>query len=407
MPADRSEHKTSDHSSGSAQSENERLSAHEHDRRSMAGAFGFGLRIVKIVLVVLAASFLLSNLHWVPEGYIAVQSRWGRLAGKGSGLVRGPGGPYVSMPPPIGRVLRIPTTVQTVAVDKAFLFEGPEKDGVRVRTHAPQAFRPGLEGSLITGDRNIVQGTWTVHYRVDYRPQTPGETDGVLRFVYEIGTIDRARTMVLQATEAAIVAVVAGTPVADFVAGRIDSDRIRSLVQNKLDSLGLVVTNVSTSSNRVPQAVAAAFQAVNSAESEKALEMEKAVRYRVSKMSEAAGSNWETLLGLIDRYEDVGKRGHTGRIDSVFDEIEKLLLSGDVGGFAAQTLSKARTDKTRTIERARAQATRFTQLLASHAEAPEVLYNEMLQDAITKILADRSVKTHMVPSGRLYLPVRR
>jgi regulator of protease activity HflC (stomatin/prohibitin superfamily) len=385
----------------------ERSVAQQHGAQSMAGALSLGIGMAKGIMAVLVVLFLLSNLYWVPEGYIAVQSRWGRLSGNAGTTVRGPGGPYLAAPPPVGRVLRIPTTAQTVPVNKAFMFEGPETDGVRKRTHAPGAFRPGLEGSLITGDRNIVQGTWMVHYRIDYLPQTPGQTEGALRFVRNVGTVERAGEIVLQATEAAIVAVVAGIPVADFVAGRIDAFHVKSLVQQTVDSLGLVITNISTSGYQVPRVVAPAFQAVNSAESEKALDMEKAVRYRVSKLSEAAGNDWELLLKLIDRYEDTVKHQQKARIDSILNKIEELLLSGSVGGFAAQTLSMARTDKTRTIERARAHAARFVKLGSSNDQAPEVLRNELLQDALTRILSDRSVTTHMVPSGCLYLPVKR
>ena len=85
-----------------------------------------------------------------------------------------------------------------------------------------------------------------------------------------------------------------------------------------------------------------------------------------------------------------------------------MLLSGQIGGSFAQKFEDARSIRTSTIEKARASAERFRQLLPSYTKNPYILKNQLLQDALEQIWSSRSVSTQYVPAGKkIYLTLDR
>lgn len=371
------------------------------DAQSLAYALRAGFGILRVLAAVLGIAFFVSNIYWVPEGSVALQSRLGMLLGEKYGnAVRRPGGPYFACPYPIDRVTKYPTSLREVAVENAFWLEGDESDlgdGSMVRG---ESLRPGVHGSLITGDKNLVQGTWIVRFQLGSSGRGRGADRDIVSFARTVGTIGAANELVRVLAEEAIVTVVAGTKVADFVAGRIDHERVSGLIQAKLDSLGagLRVTGVSASTYLPPYSLADDFQAVTRAESEKALQIEKAVRYRISTLSEVAGEQWELLLEHLNAYELTRSDGDPQARRRSLKRAEELVLSGMLGGQVAQQLDRARTDKTRTIERARAAALRFDELLPAYRRDPLVLKEQLRQEALAQLYADPTSRVHISPS---------
>jgi regulator of protease activity HflC (stomatin/prohibitin superfamily) len=372
---------------------------------SLRDALSIGFTVLRVLLLLLAVLFLLSNMYWVPEGYVAVHSRFGALLGSGSRSVRTPGGPYFALPYPLDNVIRIPTTIRHLSVNKAFWLESGAADAqtAQLRDHA---FKPGIHGSLLTGDRNIVQGVWTVHYRLAFSPAQTETYGTAIDFLSTAGTPENADRIVLRVAEEVLVREIAGTSVADYVAGRIDHEKMQRHMQRVLDRLGtgLVITSMSVTRNTPPRILTEAFQAVNQAQSRKALEIEKAMRYRVSTLSETAGENWEALLNAVEAFERTTAEGDHSAADSALDQARNLLFTGRIGGSIAQQLDRARTDKTRTIERARAASSRFLELLPAYRRDPAVLKNQLRQDVLKKLWSQPTVETRWIPPyTRLYL----
>lgn len=375
--------------------------------QAFSAALAAGFRILRILVAVLGTVFLFSNIYWVPEGVVALQCRMGMLVGETLGTaVRRPGGPYFAFPYPIDTVFRYPTTMQQVSVDNAFWVEGSESAASNDTAVRGESLQPGVHGSLITGDKNLVQGKWIVRFTLDYSARLPVSDRQVLSFARTIGNMEEARGLVRVLAEEAIVAAVAATPVADFVAGRVDHEQVRRTIQVKVDTLGtgLKISGVSASTYQPPFTLAGDFHAVTKAESEKALQIEKAVRYRISTLSEAAGEHWETLLEKINAYELTQAGEDADLRESAIEQIEILMKSGTLGGEVAQLLDQARTDKTRTIERARARASRFNELLEANLRDPAVLKETLRQEALRHLFMDPSSSVRFVPPGaRLYL----
>jgi regulator of protease activity HflC (stomatin/prohibitin superfamily) len=174
-------------------------------------ALGVGFRLVRVLMLLLGVLFLFSNVYWVPEGTVAIQTRFGRIVGGRRAVVRGPGGPHWALPHPIERVTRIPSTVQHLSIQRPFHGEKLWTELSGRGNAGTASLVPGRDGSLVTGDQNLVQGTWDVRYRLDY---TPGESaPGVADFARNVGSMALASNLVQRETEAAVVRIVAGTSV--------------------------------------------------------------------------------------------------------------------------------------------------------------------------------------------------
>jgi regulator of protease activity HflC (stomatin/prohibitin superfamily) len=365
-----------------------------------------GFNTLLLLFLILGIVFILSNSYWVPEGTVAVHCRFGAFSGAENKAIKAPGGPYFALPFPADKVIKLTTSIQHVLVDRAFMLEqstDKKPDSIRLKT---DFFKPGVHGSLITGDKNLVQGTWVVHYRIDFSPANQESALNVALFVKNIGTIEKANEIIRVLSEQAIIKVVGGTSVADFIAGHIDHDAIKSAIQKRADLLGtgLSIISVTATHYNPPATLENDFQAATQAESEKALQIERAMRYRVTTLSETAGERWEELLTVIGAYESAVESGDLNTQNNTFKKVEELLLSGQTGGNIASQIDKARTDKTNTIEKSRSAMSRFSELLPAYKCDAHVLKNQLFQDVLLEVWAGPLVKVRWFPAGtRLYL----
>jgi|GEM_PF-6531940 len=357
-------------------------------------------KIISALLVVITIAFPFSNCYWVPEGMVAVQSFFGILSSPEKS-VRLPGGPYFAPPFPAGKVTRYPTVIRRIDISRAFSTKDMRNDGDDSATvpRAPGAFVPGVHGSIITGDKNIVEGAWTVNYRITSSSNGRSCRSGVLLFAGNIGSMEKADRLVAVFAERAIVEVAAGMPVSDFVAGHIDNGAIKKIIQQQMDSAGsgITVDGVSASYYGPPTLLENDFQAAAQAESEKALQIEKAIRYRTTTLNEVAGNQWHHLLETINASE-------TGAAKGSSQEARVMLEDGSVEGVAGTIIENARTHKTETIEKSRWAASRFNELFRAYRRDPHVCTNQLFQDALHEVLTGPLVKVKWVlPGQRLYI----
>jgi regulator of protease activity HflC (stomatin/prohibitin superfamily) len=369
---------------------------------SLSSALKVGFNLLKIVMIILAIIFFFSNIYWVPEGFVAVQSRFGNIAGKDAGAIRSPGGPYLALPFPLDKIARIPTTIQKTVVYNAFWSETDDSAPIIDDRPKTNALRPGVHGSLVTADKNIVQGVWVIHYKLDEGGDMLKAKSSATAFINNVGSMERAKAFIRRIAQAAIVRVVSQTNVADFVAGQIDNPEIGRRIALRLKQLGtgLTVTSVASSQYAVPKALVPDFQAVTQAESQKALAIEKASRQRVSALNELAGSGWQDMLDTIDNDEQALQTADPTIEPAAFEAVEALLLAGRIGGRVKQLLDEARSEKTTTIQQARASASRFTELLPAYERNPGVLESQLVQDTIRTIWSEVGVQALYMPKGQ-------
>lgn len=381
--------------------------------KALTESLTVGFRFLKYVMIALLAAFALSGVYWVNEGDVVIHSRFGRILGEKGAEVVTPGGPYFALPSPIDKVVVIPTTLQDVAVDKAFWFwEAQEdKDKPLEQRRIAWTLQPGWDGSLLTGDKNLVHGRWRVTYQVIQGRRDSRGVQAARLFAVNVGSVDEAGRLVRTVAEQAIVQVVGHTRVGDFVRGKIDNTLIAEYIQKVLDGLhtGISIAAVSQQAYTVPLAVLPDFQAVNKAQSEKALKIEEAERSRSMRLNMVAGSGFPKLLEAIDAYERSRGEGNRGEIEAADARIGRVLTSPDVGGSIAEIIGSAKAYRTQAVQFVKGAADRFSRLAGEHKANPRILENRLLQDTLEQVLSGDAKKIYLPPRDHktIYLEMDR
>lgn len=376
-----------------------------------------GVNLLKIVLLILLVGFLLSNIFWIEEGNVAIQTRFGRIVKKNENATISPGGPYYALPSPIDNVIKIPTTIQNIMINKAFWtsvgnsnYAIETKDGGRYNPRpSREVLIPGEDGSLITGDKNIVQGVWSVSFKLNYSRENSLSDNAPELFLKNIGTMENANKLVKSIVEQAIVKSVGNLKVEDFIKGKINNNQIKKYAMQELQKMksGLKIVQVTSEQYAVPKILKDAFQAVNKAQSEKAAKIESAKRYRVAVLNNVAGPQYANLIAAITKYEQDNKNSASAK--KVIDEqqISKLINSTNTGGKVSEIINQAKLDKTQAVEFVKAASKRFSLLLKQYNETPEILKNRLLEDTFQTIFSG-NVKTYYLPQDKkktIYLQV--
>ncbi len=358
-------------------------------------------RILKYVMALMLVAFALSGLYFVEEGSVALHTRFGRIVGTPGYEISEPGGPYFAFPAPLDEVKTAPTTMQELLVENAFWFLESQA--------AMRTLAPAIHGSLLTGDKNIVHARWSASFQIK-RGNSDSQRD-ILLFFHNVGTMSRARELVGETLQRAIVRVVGQTGVDAFYRGDIDTDAIRRFAQEELDQLstGLSIETVSLKDRTVPLATLREFQAAGQAESEKARRIEEAGQLRAQILNRAAGAGHEKLIAALDQYERARNDGNMESIRSAEVVIDDLLLSDEVGGAVSSMIRSAMTSRTQTVEFVRGASQRFQAMLDLYNENPSLYRSRQIQDAIQRIFNSKVESFHLPQQERktLYLELGR
>lgn len=384
--------------------------------RSLAEALRLSFAILTFIMIALVVLFALSGVYKVNENEVAVELRFGRLK---EGVLR-PGGPYFRFPKPIEQIIRIPTSLGQVNIDEAFWVEvRPEDKTKSFDQLSPKSqLQPGTDGSLITGDRNIVHGKWDISYQI-----SPDQADQFIRNVS--ASTDpkqmqrQAEQRVRHAAERAIVHVVATVSAERFIRGEDLSADIKAATQEKLEELGsgITIMTVATSQAKPPLSVLSEFNAVALAFSQQATLQEQARKEAEQILSGAAGPAHRPLAVAIDYYETARRDGDEQAAEKGLAAINALLAGesagealarlGDderldqerlaridagatLGGEASAVLSEAHSFRRTAEEEVRSEAARFTTLLNQYGnDADKQTYLarrwfEVLSDIVAK-----------------------
>jgi len=328
--------------------------------RSLAEALRISFGILKfVVLVLLVVLIVVGGYREINEGQVGIKLRFG--APRGEWLTEGDQrrfavevlepGAHFALPEPIDQVIIVPTRAQLLTIesrrveavnpqtgrtqsiiDTGFWFEERADQAtlpLEEKTARGAGLTPGRDGSLITSDKNIVHGRWSISYRID----------DAATFARHVGSTDvteslrRADELVRQAAERAIVHVVATTDVEAFVRARVDRAGIRERANATLAEMpsGIVVTDVLLDTATPPLRVRDAFQAVNDAQSERDQNKEEARKEAEQTLTETAGRAHPALVLAIDFYEQAIRIGDEQAVDRARAAIDALLAERTVG----------------------------------------------------------------------------
>ena len=376
-------------------------------QQSLAEALRMSFAILKLAMVALLVAYAFSGTFSVGSNEVALRLRFGDYVG-GSGERILERGTYLAAPFPIEEIVKVDTRPTTLTLDKEFWFEtsAQESGMTRSQMQARKALplHPLRDGSLITGDSNIAHAKWTITWRV---------ADPVA-YLTNVGGRPLATEIVRLVAQQGIVQAAAGIAAEELLRGVVNRDLAVGAMQRRLDDMqtGLMIDQLALDKVSAPMRVAASFDAVTSAESDRAGRIVAAQQERSRILGETAGEASTALLELIVAHEQASERGDAAATAATEARIEKALgdLAVDgipIGGEVARVVNAATTYRTQIVEKVAGEAQTFEELLPQYERNPRLVLSKIWEDAREAILTGDDVETFYTVPGQLELQLNR
>ena len=351
-----------------------RRSARVASGQALFGALAATIKLLRWLLGALVAIYLGSGITRVAPNEDALVYRLGKLQREVH-----PPGLCFALPPPIDRVVKIPTRTQhelflnawapeetpaanatstpapaassTPQMPAALLAVLPSANlGLAASAPPPgKGLHPVFDGYSLTGDANIVQARLSVRYRITDPFAYAGAAQPVSRAPLIEATLFDAATRTLAITK-----------IDDALGSGLElfRTRVRELAQERIDALKLGIELVAFEVNAItpPQATAAAFADVTSAQVEARTTLEQSRTYRAQTMPRAESD-------------------------------------------AFRTRQQAAADARELTTRARGEAASFVALLKEHRASPELLESRLRAETLEQVLPRVKTKTLMPGEG--------
>jgi membrane protease subunit HflK len=375
-------------------------------QRALAEALRLCFAAIRLLMIVLLVIYCFSGLFSVGSNEVALRLRCG-------GYVGPPGervlerGTYLAAPFPIEQVITVDTRPQSLSLEREFWYDRSRgeqgKTQAEIRRARSGPLDPTRDGSLLTGDLNIMHARWTVTYRVADPEQ----------YLTSVGDQDLARDLVRCAAAQGIVHTAARVAAADLLKAAVDRDAAAAIARQRLASMatGLTIDHVALDEVAVPASVVASFEAVTTAETDRSQRIIDAERDRARILGELAGDASPLLLELIDAHERMSDAGLTSEVDAVgqrLDEaIDMLQVDGvPIGGEVARCVNAAKTHRSRVVEEVRGDRETFERLLPEYEQHSRLVRSRLAEECREKIFTG-DVETFYMAPGRMELQLNR
>jgi membrane protease subunit HflK len=376
-------------------------------QQSLAEALRVSFTILKLAMVALLIAYALSGTFSVGSNEVALRLRFGDYVGDPGQRVLELG-TYLAAPFPIEEIVKVDTRPTTLVLDKEFWFETSEQEAGLTRNqmqaHKARPLHPLRDGSLITGDSNIAHAKWTITWRV---------ADPVA-YLTNVGSQPLAADVVRLVAQQGIVHAAAGIAASELLRGVVDRDVAVGAMQEKLDDMrtGIVIDQLALDEVSAPMRVAASFDAVTTAESDRAGRIVAAQQERSRILGETAGEASTALMQLIVAFEQASDRGDAAEASAAEARIEEALaaLAVDgipIGGEVARVVNTATTYRTQIVEKIAGEAQTFEELLPQYERNPRLVLTRLWEDARESILTSKDVETFYTVPGKLELQLDR
>ncbi len=347
--------------------------------KSLSEALRISFIILKVIMAVLILAFLASGFKTVGSDEQALVLRFGKIRGVGENRVLKQG-PYWIFPYPVDTMVKIPVEKKVDLLTRSFWYDQTQEDMLSEPSIKKTRFLPELDpvndGYCITrseeqdetisgsdgSDYNIVHCKWQLTYQIDdpERFFTNIYVEDVKPGDIYFDVITESITPLLQNLfEDAIVTATVKYTINDVMYDKVAglTDDVTELLQEKLDTIesGIKVVRVQLTDKTWPQQVDVAFQASHSASQESEQTISKARTYADNTVIEASG-------------------------------------------LAQEKIAEAQAYRTKVVASARANADYLRQLLPEYRKHPELVVQEIYQDAIERIFTNVDEK-FVIPKG--------
>ncbi|MEO1235684.1 MAG: SPFH domain-containing protein [Planctomycetota bacterium] len=400
-------------------------------QQSLADALRVSFWLLRVVMVVLVVVYLFSGVYQVGQQQEAVVTRFGKIVVDDEGVAVRERGLHFGWPFPIDQVVIVPVNDRSIVINQAFVYEGEGTNG---------PLNPERDGSLITGDANLVHARFEALYAVtdpeDFirnfgdpdtvtqdQPPVRGSAHSAAGGAGFTG-LQRAERLVRTVVEQAIVHAVASVTADRVLAGDIGLDRAQAFAQQRLDELnvGITVKNIAlgAAGAEMPRAVADAYQLVSQADAKRSTLINEAESERTRLLGEAAGKAALPVAGedgplvqLVKEYELATTLGDTARLDDLDAQLRAVFRSltvetkdgpVDIGGETATVINNALIDKSQVAERIKTEAETVLELKDAFERDPELFKERRWQFVAREVFnEDSGIELFYAPSGRRLL----
>lgn len=384
-------------------------------QESLADALRFSFWILKILMIVVVGFYAFSNWFNVEQQQVVVRLRLGRIVGATlQTQVLGPGGPYLGFPYPFEQKIEVSTTPRRVRFDKEFWWEVQEGRSTDQPKLGP--LNPTRDGSLLTGDANVMHARWSMTYQIKRDPSGNIDPKAVLEYLHNVGDEDDADQIIRAAAEEGIVQTAAVTRSDDLMKSRFDTSAAKQRIQQTLDTLrtGLKVTLLAIERPTMPGPVRGVYTRVTQAVAEKGKRIDEARTRRDEILKNVAGDAHQPLWQLIQAYEQAHV-GHSEqdqvRADALLTSLANVIRSKTVDrddvpevlklnapvridGQVASVISQALAYRTEVVNAAKREAAQFSKLLPQFKKNPVVFMTNRLSATLEAILTSKTVNTY-------------
>ncbi len=396
-------------------------------------ALGDALRVsfttLKALMIALLVLYLFSGVFRVEQNERAVRLVFGQIVGSGEQAVKQAGWHW-NWPFPIGDTVKISVAPQRLTLDRSFMFDIPE--GMRGRTLEElaagnaRALNPELDGSLITGDANLVHGVFTTSYLIS----------DPAAFIQTLGNpasdpldAQRLEAVLRCVLEQSVLKAIASTTADQVVAGVANQSEARRLAQLTLDSLntGITLQDLRMEVSTFPMRVRDAYGLVPNAEAQRAKLINDAETQRRETLGQAGGAaalptgtgSDGPLVTLLKQYELSTVAGDPqattqlrADLDNAFRSLKTTQPNSDatldVGGAAAGVINQARTDRTALVQTVNQEANTFRKLQQDYRNNP-ALFKALLWEQAKQQIFQRGndIETFFSMDGEVRIDLNR
>jgi len=380
--------------------------------RSLADALRVSFRLLTVIMIFVVVAFFLTGLKLIEPQEVGIKKVFGKVVGtSGQGLA-------YTWPFPIGQIELVNTSQQSLVVDDFWLHEtAKEKMLPPAERRVPQGgLRPGMDGALLTGDRDLLHLKFVCMYAVQ-------GARGALACLANIGDIRQTiRAAVCEAT-----ILQASRRTADAIQGtdkEAFTNGVQQEAQRRLDELtkingrayrAILLDKIVLKPDsftwplRALPAYNAAQRAVNQGEELRSRAIADARRI----LSEATGENYEALVGRPDDllgtprpsdkepYDLIGlynRQTDPVRAARLLKRIERI-IEIDSAGQAGKIIAEAKAYRTQVIQNAEARSKRFEDLLEEFRKTPQFMLERLWRDVRDEILSSPTIEKHYLRPG--------
>jgi regulator of protease activity HflC (stomatin/prohibitin superfamily) len=404
----------------------EPILADEHDpaMKSLADAMRVSFRVLSAIMVLFLVLFLATGLQSISSQEVGLVKVFGKVTRTADA------GFVYNWPFPIGEIQPISTAVQTLDVDNFWLQEAKgEQTPLAKRGRKNDGLRPGFDGALLTGDRNLIHVRLQCKYQIKNARAAATRIEDLSELVRE--SINKAA--IHAASQRTFDAIL--TNHLEFLAAVQDRTQmeLNQLLGGETGEMVVKINEVLLQQGESitwPLAAYTAYEEAQTARAERQNKIDTAIGEARNlagvigerSFTELVGQPWNASAreeermrrafeqnesyNLIGQWNHARETGQDEKARMLGEKIDIVLTRATAGGEASKVIANAQAEKTRTIEQAKERARRFRDLLPKYRESPEVLLETMWYEVVDEILSAPMVTKWYLSPGRGWTVVK-